>query len=222
MLKNTFLTWVLCLCLGFYSTHAADIGIRAGLNFSGVPSAKEYSLLSTPLTDFSLEVPNGNHTGFHFGVFAKLSFANIFIQPEFLFEETRQKILLHEDRHIADLHELQRFKPTFSTLKIPVTAGIKFSFFRLGVGPYYAYLLDNTTGGYSRFFDFDEGITFHYKESRAGYQILAGIKIGNLTLDYRFEGSFSYLGDEVRIGESQYDFSIRPRQHVISLGIVVF
>ena len=221
MQKRKFLTWILCLCLGFYSTHAADFGIRAGLNFSGIPSAKEYFLLSTATADYSLEVPNGNYTGFHFGVFTKLSFANVFIQPEFLFEETRQEMLLHNDRHTPDMPEVQSFAPRFSTLKIPVTAGIKLAIFRFGIGPYFAYMLDNTRG-YMHLIDYDERITFHYNESRAGYQILAGIKIGNLSLDYRFEGSFSYLGHEVRMGETQYDFSIRPRQHVISLGIVIF
>lgn len=221
MQKKAILTWLFCICIGFAGTHAVDFGVRAGLNFSNVPSSQEIALGGTTLANHYLEVSERSHTGFHFGVFANLSFANIFIQPEFLFEETGQVMIMITDHIASAERETNRFTPRFSHVKIPVTAGMKFAIFRIGAGPYYSYLLDNTRADL-QVTGTGERISFQYKESRMGYQVMAGICVGNISLDYRFEGGFTRLGDGARVGGESYDFRINPRQHIISLGIAVF
>ncbi len=221
MLNKAFLTCVVCVFAGFLPVQAADFGIRAGINYSSVPSSDQFPFFSSGLLDHRLEVSRSSHSGFHFGVFAGFSFANVFIQPELIFEETKQELQLVREDQTIDHRDINRFKPRFSNLKIPVTAGIQLGILRVGAGPYYAYLLDNPRSFVS-FFDTDDTLVFHYNESRMGYQVMAGIKIGNISLDYRFEGSISRLGDCFDVNGSPYDFSIRQNQHVISLGIVVF
>ncbi len=221
MHTKAFLACMVCLFVGLLPLQAADFGIRGGLNFASAPSQDEFSLFSAGSSDHRLEIPGSNHTGFHFGVFANFSFANVFVQPEFLFEETGQEMVLVTDDQTMETPELNRFTPRFSNIKIPITAGIQIAFLRVGAGPYYAYMLDNTRG-YMDLIDMDDRITFHYNESRMGYQVMAGIRIGNISLDYRFEGSISRLGDGIDVGGVPYDFSVKQRQHVISLGIAVF
>ncbi len=221
MAKKVLLTCLVCFAAAILPLHAVDFGIRGGLNFSSVPSSDEFTLFSNGWTDHMLEVPQSSHTGFHFGVFANFSYASLFVQPEFLFEETGQKLVLISQNNAAGNPEISSFTPKFSNIKIPITAGIEFGFLRIGAGPYYAYMLDNTRG----FFDsisLDDGISFNYKDSRMGYQAMAGIRIGNISLDYRLEGSISRLGDGIDIGGAYADFNIRQRQHIISLGIVIF
>ncbi len=221
MCKKAILTLLLCLAVGYLPLQAVDFGIRGGLNFASVPSPDEFSLLRTELTDHRVEVPASNHTGFHFGVFANFSFANVFLQPEFLFEESGQELLLIREDQSLDFPDINSFTPKFSNIKIPVSAGIQIAFLRIGAGPYYAYMLDNTRG-YFNAIELDDGINFHYNDSRMGYQVMAGIRIGNISLDYRLEGSISRLGDGIDIDGTPYDFNFRQRQHVISIGIVVF
>lgn len=221
MLKKAFLTCMLFTLTGLLSLGAADFGVRGGLNFSTIPSSREYGLSSTTPYAHRLQVTDNHYTGFHFGVFAKFSIGNVFIQPELLFEETGHKMVLITDDYDIEVPDIRSFTPKFSNLKIPLTAGVQIGLLSLGAGPYYAYLLDHTRG-FIRIVDLEDGLSLNYNESRMGYQVMAGINIGNISIDYRFEGNFTRLGDGIDIGDDTYDFSIRPRQHVISLGITVF
>jgi len=85
----------------------------------------------------------------------------------------------------------------------------------VGIGPVASILLDNTR-------EHIENLSINYNTATIGYQAIAGLKFGNLMLDFRFEDNLSKFGDSVVIGNEQFEFDSRQRSYIISLGILVF
>jgi hypothetical protein len=53
-----------------------------------------------------------------------------------------------------------------------------------------------------------------------GYQVGVGLDLLNtLTLDAKYEGSLSKLGDQVTIGDKPFDIDNRPNQFVVTVGL---
>lgn len=217
MKKTARLFIVIAIILFSVQTYASGIGfgIRGGLNFSSVPSADEFSFIGSKTDDgmMNLELLPDSYTGFHFGLFGRLMLGNIFIQPELLYVESGQKMAIRN----SDLNGggTTEFTQEFSHLKIPALAGIQFGPIHVGVGPVASILLDSTKGHI-------ENLTLNYNTATIGYKAIAGIKFGNLMLDFRFEDNLSEFGDGIMIGSEEFSFDSRQRSYIISLGILVF
>ena len=210
MKKSVLLTGTLLFFLLSISAYGSGIGIRGGLNFSSLPSTEQLTINGATVESLS-----DSYTGFHFGLVGHLSLFNFFIQPELLYTQTGQRMYV---RHIQnDLGD--HFDNTYSHLSIPVIGGTSFGPLRVGVGPVLSILLDSKQGIPNLG---EEDLDFQNNSATFGFQAMAGVKIGNIMLDLKYEGSLSRLGDGVTIGGNDLDFDTRPRQFIISLGILVF
>ncbi len=190
------------------NAQGVGIGIRGGLNFSSVPSRTELTL---PGETGLLEALPDSYTGFHFGVVGYFSLFNLYFQPELLYTQTGQdmRVSIRNGNEITE----RFYTNTYSHLSIPAIAGVSFGPLRVGLGPVASVLLD-TKGGW-------DDIEFDHNKFTIGYQAMAGVKLRNIMLDFKYEGNLSRLGDGVTVGGTPFDFDTRPRQFILSLGILL-
>lgn len=206
---SLFITLFLLLFVSI-SASGTGIGIRGGMNFSSLPKTSQLNIDGA-----TVETLSDSYTGFHFGLVGHLSILNFFIQPELLYVQTGQEMLISMDNSI----DSEFFTNKYSHLSIPVLAGTSIGPLRLGAGPVMSFLLDSKQG-FSNLMG--EDLDFQNNNVTVGFQAMAGIKIGNLMFDLKYEGNLSRLGDGVNVAGTPWDFDTRPRQFIISLGILVF
>ncbi len=213
-MKKLFVVFALAgLILVSANVQATGYGIRAGLNFS------YFATNDIKSNDRRIEILSDAYTGFHIGGIGYISLFNVFLQPELLYTQTGQEIsvmkLNHEDMPVVGSSVFVTNR--FHNISIPVGVGVELGPFRVGVGPVATFLLNSSTADDELL----DGIDFSYNTASLGYQALAGIKLGSLILDLKYEGGFSKFGDGVNFAGQQFDFETSKRQFIISLGILL-
>ncbi len=210
MKKIAFIVTFIALFFFSVNTYGSGIGLRGGMNFSSLPKTSQLNINGA-----TIETLSDSYTGFHFGFVGHLSLLNFFIQPELLYVQTGQEMLVTWDNSI----DSDFFTNKYSHLSIPVLAGTSIGPLRVGAGPVLSFLLDSKQG-FSNLMG--EDLDFQNNSATIGFQAMAGIKVGNLMFDLKYEGNLSRLGDGVDVGGTSWDFDTRPRQFIVSIGILVF
>lgn len=212
MKKLIIILTLVSLMLVSANVQASGYGVRAGLNFTF------FSSNEVVVDDRMIEVLSDAYTGFHIGGVGYLSFLNIFIQPELLYSQTGQEISVRMLDH-TDFPDSSTmfYTKRFHNISIPVLAGIEFGPLRVGLGPVATFMLNSPTIKD----DLLEGIEFEYNTASLGYQAMAGLKLGSLMLDLKYQGGFSKFGDGVNLAGQNFDFETSKRQFLISLGILL-
>ncbi len=201
---------ILVLMIIHTNASGSGFGIKGGLNFSSVSSAKEITLSGD--YDGSISALKDSYTGFHIGVVGYFSIFNVFIQPELLYTQTGQEMSISR---IQNGNEKDFFTNKFSHISMPVVAGLGFGPLRFGLGPVFSILLDSTQS-----LDVDD-LAFDYNRATVGYQALLGLEFRNILLDFKYEGNLSKLSDGASIGDASFDFDTKPRQFILSVGILL-
>lgn len=205
-MKRTFLFFLL---LGVIQVSQAQFsfGLRGGLNFSRLPS-NTYEL-NDPQT--RINTVDESYSGFHAGVMAQISLLGVFVMPEILFVSTGNDLVLEREGE-PDSY----FQQKFSHIDIPVMVGAKIGPLRAGIGPVASILLDNSSGLASE----EPGFRERFHPASYGFQLGAGLNLGNLALDLKYQLGLSDTGDGIEIGETTYNFDSRPRQIIFSIGLL--
>lgn len=194
--------------------HASGYGVRAGLNFSFFSSNEIQS------DDRMIEVLSDSYTGFHIGGIGYVTLFNVFLQPELLYTQTGQEISvvkLNNQDNMPDPGGSVFFTNRFHNISIPLAVGMEFGPARVGIGPVATFLVNSSIADDELL----EGVDFSYDTASLGYQALAGIKLGSLILDLKYEGGFSKFGDGISFSGQRFDFQTSKRQFLISLGILL-
>ncbi len=181
------------------SAQNASFGIKGGLNFG---ATGEYESIGDASGDFMSSFEDGeSKTGFHAGLFAKFELLGIFIQPELMYTELNT--------------EYPAFDYKLSKIDAPVLVGINIlGPLNIKAGPSFQYILDNKAKGSGiDIEDVDKDITI-------GYQLGAGVELGRLGLDARYEGAFT---DNTAFGLNEtasesFTVDSRPSQWIISVS----
>ncbi len=216
-----FFLLVTLLLVSTIGVQASGLGIRGGFNFSSLPSSQEVQLGADGWGNRTMEALSDSYTGYHFGVVGYASFLGIFIQPEFLFTQTGQEMVLHvqDDLPDGESGSSQYFTQEFNHLSLPVVAGLTIGPLRVGIGPVASYMIDGTSEYLP---EGDEDIyNFGYNDWTIGYQAMAGLKVGNFLLDLKYEGNLSNFGENMQVGGREFDFDTRPRQFIVSIGLLI-
>ena len=215
-----FLLLAALLFISISDVRASGLGIRGGFNFSSLPSSQEVEIGMDGWGDRTMEALSDSYTGFHFGVVGHVSFFGMFIQPEFLFTHTGQEMVLHVQDDLPDGEsDPQYFTQEFNHLSLPVVAGLTIGPLRVGIGPVASYMIDGTSEYIP---EGDEDIYyFGYNDWTIGYQAMAGLKVGNFLLDLKYEGNLSNFGENMQVGGREFDFDTRPRQFIVSIGLLI-
>ena len=216
MKKIVLITVAVCV-MGISQLHGSglELGIRGGLNFSSVPSGVDLENITD--RNLTLEALPDSYTGFHFGAVANLSLGGFHVRPEFLFTQTGQEMRVREPINGNAVYDESYITQEFSHISIPVTVGWSIGPLRLGIGPVGSVLLDETEGNLEEY-----DINFDYNDVTIGYQAMAGIRFGNLLLDFKYQGNLSDFGDGVTVGGQEFDFDNQPSQYILSLGLLIF
>ena len=153
-------------------------------------------------------ISSGNAvTGFHAGIFARITLGFLYIQPEALFSQSGGEIQL-DDGVLTDIREIE-----FNKLDFPVMVGTKFlKVFRVQVGPTISLLLDANAEG------LEEDIKSGYNDATIGYQAGVGVDLWNLIVDLKYEGNLSTFGGELFGFETDQNQS----QWIVSVGFKLF
>ena len=168
------------------------IGLKGGANFSKLPIS-------------SSGISSKYATGFSAGAFTRIDISKVYVQGELLFSKKASKFN-------SDL--LNDQKVSWSSIEVPVLVGYKLLNMdllnvRIFGGGVYSYTISEKSSLFkqinSSFNKFDK--------SNIGYQVGAGIDVGKLTFDLRYEGGLSSVSKQ---------FKSRPNSFQASVGFMIF
>ncbi len=170
-----------------------NLGIKGGLNLASLKSDRLFG--------------EENRLGYQFGLWARLGGAGFYVQPEAYLAGKGGKFNVDEENGTEASGKVR-----FTTLDVPVLLGNKIGFDKLNVrfmaGPVISFILDNSTkGAVANFND--------YKNQTWGAQLGAGVDLGSLSVDLRYEAGLSNVDKS-----GQYD-SKQNLWH-LSLGYKIF
>lgn len=192
-MKKTILWAVFALVsMTAFAQNDSGFGIKAGLNYNANGDYFESAGQAARNPD--------RNVGYHIGLFGKLG-DRVFFRPELIYTRTKS--------------DYDGDKFDMSKLDAPLLIGFKvIGPLNVFAGPAFQYILDT---------EFD-GITINDVENdfTAGLNIGAGIDLGKLGIDLRYERGFSeneatFVGDIGSVGPSRVD--TRPDQIIVSLSV---
>ena len=207
-MKKIFL---LLIVTSLFATANAQIkfGVKGGISSSTIKMDDIITVQG--VEEYSLEGIKSGTVGFHAGLMTRVTFFGVFIQPELYFSSTGGEVevsnLITNDIEIKEME--------FKKLDIPVLVGFKFGPARVNAGPVASIIIDSKadlieTAGYEE----------KLKGASFGYQAGVGLDLlKTISLDIRYEGNLSKLGDGVNIGGEDFEFDSRNPQFIFSLGI---
>jgi hypothetical protein len=199
-------------------------GVKGGLNSSTMTIDKT-TLENVSTLDgaknFVLE-QGDSEFGLHFGVFGRIQVAGVFIQPEVLFTQTKGNFVISDQADAQSAYNAI-VEQKFNRLDIPVMAGYKFGPAKVFLGPVATFTLSEKDGLKDKMTDFvGENSTVENSLNNAvfGYQVGIGLDILKFaTLDVKYEGNLSKLGDQLSVGGQNFNLDQRNPQWIFSLGI---
>ncbi|QEC77198.1 porin family protein [Mucilaginibacter ginsenosidivorax] len=193
-MKKYLLSAALLIAVSISAQAQFSLGVKGGVNFSKIntDNLKESTL-----------------TGYQAGLFARIG-SGLYLQPELYLSGTGGKF------SSSDNGTDYSGKVRFTNLNVPLLLGKSFGGkdlnFRVMAGPIYTYQLDkstsfsnNFTGAYQDF--------GNYNKSTLGFQAGAGVDIGAITADLRYEGGLSKVNS---------NYGQRQNLWALSVGFKIF
>ncbi|MDN3582293.1 porin family protein [Mucilaginibacter flavus] len=193
-MKKYLLSAVLLIAVSISAKAQFSLGVKGGVNFSKIntDNLKESTL-----------------TGYQAGLFARVG-SGLYLQPELYLSGTGGKF--DSNNNGTEYSG----KVRFTNLNVPLLVGKSFGGkdlnFRVMAGPIYTYQLDksesfsnNFTGAYQDF--------GNYNKSTLGFQAGAGVDIGAITADLRYEGGLSKVNS---------NYGQRQNLWALSVGFKIF
>ena len=183
-------------------------GIKAGIGFSSI-KMDDVTGISEGSDVYDL-VTGESVMGYHVGIQTQVKIAMLVIKPELYFNTGGGAI-----EQVMDNGATEILNVNFNRIDIPLMAGVKFGPARFNLGPVGSFVLSETndlTEIEPDFEMFSSAMTW-------GFQVGIGLDISKLSLDARYEGSLSKLGESFSVGGTDFPLDARPSQWIISLGI---
>lgn len=171
-------------------------GIKGGLNYG---ATGEYKNVSQAAGDI-MTIEGKEKAGYHLGVFGKVGILGFFLQPELIYTRLNT--------------EYDNLDYKVDKIDAPILVGVNIlGPLHIKAGPSFQYILQNELSNSSlKISEVDNEITM-------GFQAGAGINLGRLGLDLRYEGGFK---ENNAYGEFAADNNItidsRPSQWILGLS----
>ncbi len=196
-MKRIILIALLILPLGIITNAQIKFGIKAGV------------------TSTSLKADDFIFQG---GIFTRITILKLYVQPELLFTSTNAEL---EVTQFLDEVEGESFieEQSFRQIDFPIMVGYKFGPARFQLGPVGTIMLSSDPA-LDKIDELDNiNVKEEFNGATWGYQVGVGLDIfKKLTIDLKYEGSLSKLGDGVNIGGEVQDFDSRNSKIIFTLG----
>ncbi len=186
---------------------SSKFGLKGGFNFSSLSG--DVSALYKGDRIIAL---NERYTGYHLGVVGSFVYPGFFFQPELLLVGTGRDMLIDfANESLPDEYFLQRFQH----LSLPLILGMKIGALKLGAGPVFSMFLGQNNNAMTY-----KDIRPDLSKTTLGYQLGAGLQIGGILLEARYESNLTQYGEGIQIGSQFLEFDMRPRQIILSIGLL--
>ncbi len=197
MKKLMFIALFVCSSFGLMAQEA-DFGIKGGFNYGATGN---YESFGDGASDLGQIIEGKEKSGYHIGFFSRFEIVGIFLQPELMFTRLNT--------------EYENFNYKIDKIDAPILVGINvFGPLNIKAGPSFQYIMNNELEDTTlKIGDVEKDIT-------VGYQVGAGINLGRLGFDVRYEGAFTENTAFGATETAQENFSIdsRPSQWILSLS----
>lgn len=198
-----------CLCLlwaiGITSVHAQKkgfaIGIKGGVNLSrltmGNVFTTRYDANGNPYLGYdgkevrdNLKQSFNTRTGAVGGIYARFG-RTLFIQPEVLVSTKGGSFdIIQTDTEIP---VTKTVNIKYSNIDVPLLIGLKGGPIRILAGPVTSFRIGDNQNLRDAFRQYTSNLNDALSQATFGYQLGAGLDLGNFSLDVRKEGSFTNL-----------------------------
>lgn len=177
-----------------------EFGVKAGVNTGNFD-------LSKKTFGESFWLINEARTGFNAGVFMRLNFVGVHVQPEFMYNWNRYDMAVLE----RGGGEENTTKVRHQTLEVPVFVGFDVLFLRLGAGPVFN-IMNRTSTMSGALADVD------ILKPSVSYTIGGGVDIMKISLDIRYNGQFKKSTQHITIDKQDHTFKNNFSGWTFSLG----
>jgi len=183
------------LFIGGTAVAQSSYGIKGGLNYG---AAGDYKNISEGYAD-ATTIEGKNKTGYHLGGFAKFEFLGIFLQPELVYTRLNT--------------DYDTFEYKIDKIDAPLLVGLNvLGPLNIKAGPSFQYILNNELDNSTlKISEVENKITL-------GYQLGAGVNLGRLGLDVRYEGAFKENTAFNETASENFSIDSRPSQWIFSLA----
>jgi len=216
-MKRLFLIALLIIPFTMVSNAQKDffkIGLKAGITSTSIKVDDVIDIDDASDIDELAIKGKNSKVGFQGGLMARITIAKLYVQPELLFTSTSGEVEVTELLESTGTTVSTIKDQDFKQIDIPIMVGAKFGPARIQAGPIATIMLNNSSvlKDYQNYEEEFNGATW-------GYQVGLGLDLGKkITIDAKYEGNLSKLGDGIKIGGETRSFDSRNSQFVVSLG----
>jgi len=202
---------VLVASLFIFSVSDAQIfkyGIKAGVGFSSL-KFEDITGISDGADVYDL-ITGESVMGYHVGIQTRIKVAMLVIQPEVYFNAgggTVEQVVQGGATEVLNVN--------FSRVDVPIMLGVKLGPARISGGPVGSYVINEVND----LTTIQPDYTIFTNSMTWGFQAGIGFDISKFSLDARYEGSLSRLGETLSISGNDFTLDARPSQWLISLGV---
>ena len=194
MKKLMFIALFVCSSAGLIAQEA-DFGIKGGFNYGATGDLK----MENASNDLGDIIEGKEKSIYHIGLFSRFEIVGIFLQPELMFTRLNT--------------EYETFNYKIDKIDAPILLGVNvLGPLNIKAGPSFQYIINNELEDTSlKIGDVEKDIT-------VGYQVGAGLNLGRLGFDVRYEGAFTENTAFSEEASDNFSIDSRPSQWILSLS----
>jgi len=193
-----------------------NFGLKAGVSTTSLsmPTIKQ---IQSGTTSFTVDGISNAKYGFNGGLFLRLTFFGVYVQPELLFSTRTNEYTVTNTTTPSSVTSYIA-KQNFNKLDLPVMVGFKLGPIRINAGPSGSLLINSpkaiiTNPDYKN----------NFSKMTFGYQAGLGFDLfKKLTFDLRYEGSLKKYQNQLQnlAGSTKVNLDDRPNAFLLSVGLM--
>lgn len=213
-MKRIFLIALLIIPFTMVSNAQIKFGIKAGITSTSIKADDVYTIDdASDIEQLKIKGKNAK-IGFQGGLMSRITIIKLYVQPELLFTSTSGEVEITEVSESTGAAVSTIKEQKFNQIDIPIMVGYKIGPARIQGGPIATIVLNSTSAlkDYNNYEEEFNGATW-------GYQVGLGLDLGKkITIDAKYEGNLSKLGDGIKVAGETRNFDSRNSQFVVTLG----
>lgn len=214
-MKRLIILLILIAPITFVTNAQIKFGMKAGVTSTSIKVNDIIDVTNESEFDKLVVKGKDSKVGFQGGIFARITIAKIYVQPELLFTSTSGEVEVTSLQGGTEVVSKVR-EQKFRQIDFPIMLGYKAGPLRLQAGPVGTIMLSSDPA-LDMFNTVD--VEEEFNGATWGYQVGIGFDLfKKITVDVKYEGNLSKLADGVKIGDQTMDFDSRNSQIVATLG----